>query len=432
MRARRSRVENRRRYSLAADSLAQRDFLDDHGGSLTTSARREVAGRLRSDSLLARELVFTDNQILDGAVMLALGPQRLTSLVARPGRDGPEAPITIVGREASLSASLLAMFLSEGDFLRRFELSSLNLPLEARLAVEERMAQVPCRRLLDLVATSSVPKAVGRLLAEHGEVPEGVVAPLVDAWEAWLAVEQAAAVRMVQWTVKGNFEASLSASPPASLAHELRTSEGRCLLDRVVAAAHQRTEVRRLAAPLRQAGGEQQQDSELICAWHEWVYQRAIAWGQECHFVGEPPAQLLRARQGQRLYAEAQSRLPDVNLSDKVVGVLADMPDEEFRHTLYRVRDPLRAWWDTSDVASLRQAVEVLDSETASGSEPWRSALSGLELTVVAMSGSVGATVAGPVVGALVGVGEVALTRAVKSAAASWQRRAQVVYHRGG
>lgn len=190
----------------ALDSVEQARMVSDLEHPAGWSGRCVSAAGIaavRAPLLLADRLVVTPNQLFDGRVLLALGPDGLAQISGYAARNVVEplplqiaVPARIAAAELPARHRLEAALASLVRFpgapddqpLRRFRWSLLpEAPSEGPGSAEvaERMASLPADGFHDVCRTDGVPAGVAWALAGAG-VQRTVVAALRRRWEDWL------------------------------------------------------------------------------------------------------------------------------------------------------------------------------------------------------------------------------------------------------
>ena len=351
------------------DSVRQADRYDSPGASSVHS----IVGRLRFDMLLARTLVLTDAQVLDGRILqeLALTEDWRRFAATWPSRAADRPMIEIRARRSVLGDAFVAFVAGpKGGNLKPFEFSSLDAG--RRLAVARAMSERPA----DNVAS---PEDVFDEMGKAGATTEEVERIRISLAH-WANLVQNGTVAIVEWeqTHSACWTRSFNMFGE-SWTKSLGTNwgkggKGAACADLIarLKETRNRTAAYRMMRDVS-ARGPVGDDISRIRIWYDRAYNRAIAmqhrsaseWicdaSDPIVFADEQAVsrEALDAADGPLMERiRNQGRVVDVPSS--FTEALAAMPADDFLSFTQSNRERLNEWWTTGDTHDLAKIVEKL------------------------------------------------------------------------
>lgn len=346
------------------DSVAQRESHDRN----PERSVEELTGVLRVGCLLTGTLLFTDTQVLDGILMLEIGPRGVQSRIGEA--------FVILARGPSLELSLAEFFDRGSATLAQFELSSLpDMNPEQRIEVGRRLTLYPSSEFRRVQQESGVVAAVCTALRASG-VQNHHIERLAVHWQSWIDADRNGQLRIVQRPYGQLNMAEQAAKKP--LTSVLRDSSHSAAIEQISAAINQsarRSEIRFLIGQLNL------NDDDVISVreWLDTVYVCAIARHYGVLAVDLPRSSV------ERLAQRRSSEEAEVMLSLQSVQRLSNVRTATFEIIYDRTRDDARNWLETKKERHIRQLASTIDRDTATDSNLRRDGLkSAVRLAFVA------------------------------------------------
>jgi hypothetical protein len=226
-----------RLFAMDFDSMAQARVLRTPGSTdpIDVLVWREYVAYIRLASLLSRQILLTDSQVLDGAFFLEAGPARCAGMLGElQDVRWPRLPITVLARRPTLEASLAEMF----SFATR-PASERRPPLLSALAATDpldlrtELCRLPAIAHEELAPGEDVVAAVIALL-ERAKIHRHDLERLTHGWRAWIAADHGRLMAVQQWPAHERSFAEDFKPGWEALGAEIESTHGRAFLDRLL------------------------------------------------------------------------------------------------------------------------------------------------------------------------------------------------------
>jgi len=324
------------------DSVAQRNTFDQN----PQDAMDGITGVLRVGCLLTGNLLLTDAQVLDGALLLRIGPSGITKRIGTSWE--------IYARSSNLEDSLAALFDVGNDSLRRIELSSVpNLELTQRIALGGKIAQFPSARFRILRQQIGTINAVCEVLricdVDHQSVDE-----LRRYWSTWIEADKDRSISVVH-KPHGKIDIRTQVdSKPMTRGHKntdfTSTIEK---IQRLVDGSATRSEMRSVIENLV---SEEEKDNAR--EWLDAVYVRAIA-NQYNSVVVEIPRSSVDLLRQRRAVGERE-----VSFGTNSMERLCEVRMSTFEMICDKTRDDARRWRTSNKNRHMRHLASTVRRDT--------------------------------------------------------------------
>jgi hypothetical protein len=327
------------------DSLAQREEFDRSGPAASLA---RVVAMLRVGRLLGGTVLLTDAQLLDGYLLLSLGPKGVGCAI------GPH--VAVRARAATLDDALAGLVDTGAPTLAGFEFSSLPHTTAAeRRALADRLSGLSAERFRALRSTGGTLAALRWALLSAGAAPHAADA-LAGAWQRWLQADASGEV-VVETFVRPELDLGPAAArrPLAPLLDSPDAEEVASRLEARIADGASRSRLRGDVERAR-LGAE---DRQMAHEWLDAIYVRSLA-GQHQALVLELP------RTGDpgplRRRATGESTL---SLGSGTLDSLGQVSSATFDLIVDRTREDARRWRAGNRPRHLRQLSATIERESA-------------------------------------------------------------------
>lgn len=334
-------------FLINLDSVAQRETLE----SDSESAFDDLTGVLRVGCLLTGTLLLTDAQVLDGALMLRIGPRGVFSRIG--------TSFEIYARADSLENSLYQFFDNGGEYLRHIELSSLtNMNTEERINLGYRISQVSSKHFKELSTRLGVVNAVNEVLRSCG-VEQTQADELADCWRSWIDADNNGDL-VTHERPYGKLDMSLQAQrkPLKNLIPEKSKLPQVELVLNMVEGSSTRSEIRALIQSLELSDDEK----TTIREWLDSIYVCSIAKTYDSIAVELPRSSVKRL--AQRRTAEESKLL----LSTESVDRLSNVRISTFEIIYDKTRDDAKKWREDKKERHIKHLASTVNRDTNSDS----------------------------------------------------------------
>ena len=321
---------------------------------------RNAVARLRLETLLSEKLVFTDVQLFDGAIFMALALADKLHWLSRSADRSRPLPIEIRARETALEPSLWSTYVGPAG-PRRFR--------PAALPDGERV----CEELIRLAVPSTAPEGLSgcvELLGLAG-ADAARLAEVEEAWRRTVGWERDGRLRVVRWSgdIEQLWDDSVEFRPVADFAEAfVRTAAGKDALREVVALRTARSQVYvRLNDRYAAADDDVRRELDLVLSWYNETYRRAQGFQHEADYRGfagelvDPVA--VRHLYAGRYHGRSAGHILTVGLPAGMVDFLGDWEPAYWQEFQQRQMRSLRRWWTEGDVDALRAVTAALIKE---------------------------------------------------------------------
>lgn len=345
------------------DSVAQRESFDTDSNTLD-----DLPGVLRVGCLLTGHLLLTDAQVLDGVLLMKLGPKRMTDCIG--------SSFSIVARAATLEESLQKFFDPGDERLRRVELSSLiDCSTEKRIDIGRRISEIPAERFRLACTSDGVVNACAALLHDVG-APDSSVTFMKNAWTEWIDADRQSRLE-IHDAPYGKLD-MVSQAERKPLERCLNSPQGakasKAILD-AVSQSKTRSEIRAVIESFDLSID----DKNCAREWLDAVYVCSIARHYSSMAIELPRSSARRL--AQRRSAD-ESKLV---LNVESVKRLADVRIATFEVIFDKTRDDARAWRLNRKDRHIRHLAAIVERDTTPDSLERRGRLwSALRIAFVA------------------------------------------------
>jgi hypothetical protein len=391
---------------------------------LSPDTIRTLTGVLRSAALLFDEIVVPYSHLLDGASLLALGPDGVGELLGLHAYE--RLPIILAGPKPEIGENLREMSLSSGERLAPAIWSCASL-----LGIDpDRVARNLANRDAGGVRNASaadVPRAIALELQRAAGFADselsGGFADLAAAWDAWADARLRDRVGYVAMARSG----ALMARSREQAAHGTRAVVGSVPgardpatdaaawseLVEVVTRSPSRSDVHIATGETSSRVAEA--DRMLLRAWWQGSYERVIATA-----VGASWARFTsQASANERAVTDAGEHAAwsandvRISISGSIVELLADMTADQYRELYHQLRVQRAQWLNDPTPAHARDLSYGVASSRAvfdRGAD--------LRRTVATLSASTASAIIGALIGWIAGAsaGTLAIGLAVVAA----------------
>ncbi len=219
------------------DSMAQARAFEQTGAAdpIKVPVWREYVGYFRLASLLSRQILLTDSQVLDGAFFLEAGPAGCAGMLGElQDVRWPRLPITVLARRPTLRASLAEMFsfATQPANERRPPLLSA-LAATDPLDLRTELGRLPAIAPDELAPGEDVVAGVIALLKRANTHPQDL-ARLAQGWRAWIAAEAGHLMTVQQWPAHERSFAEEFEPGWELIRTEIQSAHARAFLDRLI------------------------------------------------------------------------------------------------------------------------------------------------------------------------------------------------------
>ncbi|MBI1826295.1 MAG: hypothetical protein HY287_02955 [Planctomycetes bacterium] len=342
--------------------------------------RRAFLGRLRFDILLAKTLVLSDNQVLDGIVFLDLLPRNrpgsppclstILDLITRNTTEGP--PIEIRARAPRLGDALRSLVVRPNSAGRLFGFGFSSVGSNRR----ERLAELLPNIETGLVGEwSDIPDVLSRFDADLPGLVD-IARRLKEGWSQWIEQADQNRLAVVKYD-PDSFKLSQAMQEEKVNAQQLRTTEAMGLVQ-TAKTSRLRTEFYAALKRVRQQSTGQEVALEELGAIEDWynrAYHRAIANQHDCRlwWSGMCRVPITDAEQAydSALYGNV---LPNAELPHDFIHWLGNtdaLDGEAFRDLFRQGQEHLAAWWERGDLDEFRRGMEPFVNQYVPADEAW-------------------------------------------------------------
>jgi hypothetical protein len=345
---------NDRVFNGGYDSVAQADLVSTwrQQDEITTTTLVEMSiARLRIETLLSETLVFSDSQILDGAMFMILLSDNHLNALSRG--EGKPLPIEIRARAPRLDASLWRTYIGPSG-PKMFLPSAFTGGQEVSAALASASAP----------RVNGVPGVVELLRASGVEPSELDLAEA--AWTKLVELQGRDIIPVRQWssTLADHLPRAAEYWTSNQLKSDLlQTAEGVRVLDEVVAIGDDRSAIYRLhSSAVLSAGADEDLQADLawIRLWYNELYRRAQAFQHASDYRGADEGLFDPTTVRQVFERDDADHLVDVQLPAGTLTYLSQLSVQGWHGFQEGHRGHLRKWWDNGDIDALRRVADGL------------------------------------------------------------------------
>lgn len=329
------------------DSVAQRETFEvDEINSF-----KELTGVLRVGCLLTGTLYMTDAQVLDGTLLLRIGPR---GVINRIGTS-----FEIFARAETLEQSLYKFFNNGGENLRHIEISALrNLSFEDRIELGRKITLFSTKDFDELVAQFGVVDAIANVLKFCGVSNENIE-ELTECWQSWIDADRKGdlTVRNRPYGQLKMTEQALRKPLKNLITNKSRLTDIELVLEQIDASAT-RSEIRALIESLNFSVEEK----ITVREWLDTVYICSIAETYDAIAVELPRSSV------QRLAQRKTSDESKLLLSVESIERLSSVRIATFEIIYDKTRDDARKWRENRKGRHIKHLASTVDRDTTTDS----------------------------------------------------------------
>lgn len=329
------------------DSVAQRETFEIDG----VDSFNDLTGVLRVGCLLTGTLYMTDAQVLDGALLLRIGPRGVTNRIGNA--------FEIFARAESLEQSLYKFFDNGGTNLRHVEISSLrDLSSEERIELGRKISLHSSENFQKLRDQVGVVGAIHSVLQSCG-VPKENADELAECWNSWIEVERSGALTIHNRPYgKLKMTEQAERKPLKNLVSDKSKETEVELILKQIEMSSTRSEIRALIETLNFP----EDQKTTIREWLDAVYICSIAKTYDSIAVELPRSSV------QRLAQRRTSDEAKLLLSVESVERLSTVRIATFEIIYDKTRDDARKWRENKKIRHIKHLASTVNRDTTTDS----------------------------------------------------------------